>query len=195
MNYKTRLILIVPTIVLALLLGGILKEVDNPDAVSLVLNIGIGVVVVGVLVYFFVLQRRTNKVLAEIRQPSVGFQSVGLPQLWRQLGPLLPADFERPAIQGGGFYLSVTAKTFALCADDEDLTDLLELPTTGLYSIEPGTATQTSSGQLGAGRPAIDFFFLREENDSDVVLTIAVLESQDRDELLGRLRELLTMAR
>ena len=197
MHSKRRLLYAIPGLIIALVLYRVLQNFLPADQISTVLNVGAGVLVAGVLVWVFVSGYRMNTALNRVRNPpaSVGFSSVGLPQLWRQLSRLLPPDFVRPSVNGNGFYVSVTAKTLTVCADDDELTDLIELPTTDLYSIDPATATEATSGQFGAGRPAVQFSFLREENDSDVVLTIALLDGQDPDELLDRLRQLLTPVR
>ena len=199
MHSKRRLLYAIPALIIALVLYRVLQNFLPADQISTVLNVGAGVLVAGVLVWVFVSGYRMNTALNRARNPpaSVGFSSVGLPQLWRQLARLLPPDLVLPPSNGNGngFNVSVSAKTLTVCADDDELTELIELPTTDLYSIDRATATEGTSGQFGAGLPAVQLSFLREENDSDVVLTIALLEGQEPDELLARLRQLLTTAR
>ena len=196
MDYRTRLILVVP-IGLLVILASVLLQSDGVDS-RIALNIFYAAALVTALVLVVVMRRRMSSTTTTVAAIRNGFSSVGLTQLLTQLAPLLPEKWERPADSGELFAINISPRAFAVRGETEDdLGDImLSLPTTRLFSIAPSTANRTTSGIEGAGLPALTFSFLGEEDgDRDIQVTVAIVGGKAPGELAERFTLLTTMKR
>jgi len=196
MNYRTRLILVVPIGLLAIGASFLLQG-DGVDS-RIALNIFYAAAVVTVLVLVLMMRRTMSSTTTTIAAIKNGFSSVGLTQLLTQLEPLLPANWEGPADAGELFAINIAPRAFSVRTETEDdLGDImLSLPTTRLFSIVPSTANRATSGPNGAGLPALTFSFLGEEDsDPDIHVTVAIVGGKDPKELAERFTLLTTMRR